>query len=312
MEWDELKEYIRMRILPHSRAAGRVSNWIDALQSTIDHSLIASCIGVDLLSGAVEAERFARVLDEVNPSIKDPCTAFDDALDRSPDRSYHVCSSKHPRPPIADGDYYVRVLTIAEFITYYAGPVYGFTLDAADVAEVRRRFLGSASPTTTLEDIDRWWEGSLPSVWVTAESDIKKVITTSGSATEPTALLDALGLPGKAALPGERIEVLTIQYPVGFDRNIPCRQPSTLDTRWQLPVGFYISYKRLDGWGRTQSCTGLIPGIRERVHSHFKGLTSAYCLSSLGFADDPARDRLALQSEAERRVGEIFPSHGSP
>src|ERR1051326_3518996 len=174
MYWDALRNYIAAEVVPHSSAAPKVHGWINSLQPNIDHTLLAACIGVDLLSGAIEPHRFAGILDEVDPATSDPCDAFDEALEKHSGRKQHVCSSRHPRPSLGSGDFYVRVLTMAEFITYYAGPVYGYTLNVAHVAEVRRSFL-SGTGSTTLEDIDRWWEGGLPSVWVTAESELDAI-----------------------------------------------------------------------------------------------------------------------------------------
>jgi hypothetical protein len=113
-----------------------------------------------------------------------------------------------------------------------------------------------------------------------------------------TVLNDALGLGFPPRSSGA--ELVAVQYPRGVPTD--CGQPRTLHADWE-GLNFFMPYGRQDGWGRTQSCSGTLSPMRERVHGGYShGLSSAYRGMHVGKIQHSVQDR----NELHRKTGANF------
>ena len=120
----------------------------------------------------------------------------------------------------------------------------------------------------------------------------------------PTVLIDALGFGKPIGIDNRLPELVAVLYPP----KIPVRsaQPTTVDAFWWTEGGFYVSYHNEDYWGRTQSSSGKIPPVKERVHPKIDRLTDDYVAVRLGTPTEPnVNSKVPLQT-AYARAGKIW------
>lgn len=308
--WTDAKKFLNEHVIALMAAPNQPTGhaWLNSLPNCMDGELVGVCIAIDIASEALDPHTFASILDNLKSSPKNARLRFAEAIDSHACKRDFVCASKLDAPPLRCPDHYVRVLELRRFITYYAGPSFGYSdLDPADVEEVRRIFF---TKSTSLGSIKEWWAGKNGRVWVTSKRELEQLVEKYPGEDAASLFNDALGLgyangAGKDNLP----EIVAVNYPLNF--SIGCTQPTTLDAWWEDEGKFYISNGREDGWGKTQSCSGSYDKVRERVHSEFKNLTSDYFTCYFGIAKVPIKNRNALMEEAYERfeVG-ISVSHG--
>jgi hypothetical protein len=303
-EWVDAAQVLHRELPPHVTDPTVCARWIRELANSSDGCLLGLCIAIDLLSGAVTPQRFGEVVSLVETSFTDPRSAFARAIAAHRNPDLFSCSSRIRSDPLLGPDRYVRILTLRDFVTYYAGPTYGFTLDAADIAEVKRIF-GRAG--ASLEDIDQWWSGGNGVVWVGSWADATDVIS-ADKAKAATLLNDRFGLGRSPSSGPGAADFVAVLYPHSFDRITKCRQPTTFDTSWAYAGTFFVSAPG-HGWGLTQSCSGKRLGLRERVHGPFRSLTEAYSIEFIGESEHLSTDRAALLQEAGGRFRKVL---GSP
>ncbi len=276
--------------------------WISLLDKDedIEGRQIGFSIAIDLAAGAVSPKLYAEILDFLPAEFDRGGPAFGLAL-----RNY---STKHEEPTseflAEDRPNYVRLITLDDFIKFYAQPCYHYTLSEA--AAVRDDFFSGQS--RTLEDIDRPWTGGNNRAFVLPWEELKRALASKSGDEIATYLNDALGL-GKSNGIGEenKPEFVFVRYPKEFD-GIEFRQPAALDIDWGQGRCFYLSWHSSDLWGRTQSCCGRERPFRERIHGPIGELTSEFTTGhSIGFSESVEKDWTALLRAAERRFDKIVP-----
>lgn len=324
MHWDEVKSFLIATLLPLMRNPRKGRRWVDSLSACPDGKQLATSIAIDLRSGSLPTLLIAKLIDTIRlPSMirrfvanvqahlfghfhirrfafrspSDPRIAFDLAL-TAYGRKELVCSSFHRDSNMDADDHYARVLELADFITYYLRD-HHYTLNPSDIARAKAIYC-TGPHGIPLGHIQEWWTGKHENVWVCSMKEISNLITPLEPGTRGSTLCDALGrhIPwgiGPSALP----LLMLIRYPKHF--SLPCPQPTSLDASWLAQGTFYISYKKHDAWGRTHTLTPLGTPLRERVHSHFKGLTNDYSISCIGHASPIAVDRTRIVADAYER-----------
>jgi|ERR1035438_4148121 hypothetical protein len=282
-----------------------VRAWINRLAICEDGERLAACLAIDLAGGSLETAEVGSMLESLDTTIADARHAFAAVLsklklDSGTDFS---CAARFPPRTLEADDTYVNVLNINKFITCYAGPANGYTTSPDSVAEVKRRYF--STPFSHLDDIDLWWAGKAGIVWVTSFKDLNNLLKITPDPDRATCTTDALGITRPWSLgAGDEYFLVAVRYDPAFDSN-ECFQPTTLDAYWAHPGGFYLSYGKDDGWGRTCSISGAPKPLKERVHlPHLphSGLTSNFVAFPLGNVTEIKVDRKALLQEAYARV----------
>jgi hypothetical protein len=270
--------------------------WLEALGRSPHGSLLAACIAIDILSGAVAPTTFTSILTHLDPAEPDPLMAFNGALRACPHARELLCASQLPAATLSPPANYVRLLTLREFVTFYLASTHSLSsLDPADLAHARKHFL--LAPQLSLSNVRRTWRGSAELVWVTRSDAIERLRATASNPDLPTNLNDAFCL-GRD--PGE--ELLAVHYPPGFDAVIRTLPPTTLDANWMTRSLAFLSGPDSEGWGQTHCASGLYKPQPERVHSSFKGLTDNYHAVYIGPVKAVPLDTDRVLVEAFTRV----------
>jgi hypothetical protein len=298
-KWKRVAKVLSDKVISMMKDSAKGRKWLAGLEECQDGALLGICIAIDVESGALPGPLFAEILDKVDLSTSDARRAFARAIAKHPSAHNFVCAG-FPAAPLKEDDCYVRVIELLEFIKFYLTPSHYLTLNPADVAKARKIYFGRKQ-ANSLEDINAWWTGGNGRVWITSHKELDQLLEGHSDEEKGTIINDSLGL-GKKRGGGKDGEPLfmIIKYPRNF--SVGCCQPTTLDTSWTKPGGYYVSYVKQDSWGRTQSCTGTLQRCRERVHSGFKNLTSEYSALPIGRASKVDEDRSKLLLEAFCRL----------
>lgn len=301
MSWDEVKRIITQK-LPGSTA----QIWIERMEveeNSTEGWRLGVCLAIDLESGALDPETVETILNVVDPNETDARKAFGNALSGHSEHDRFVCSSSLKASPLPQSDRYLRVFTIRNFMKFHVNPNNPHVFDPADVEDVRTSYFDDGA-TSDLMDIESSWTGGNGIVWVMSYNDYLELTRGKSREERGTSINDALGLnygPSQATNDGN--ELVAVKYPPKFDTT--CLQPTTLDADWRKDDGFYLSYIKEDGWGRTQSCSGSEAPIRERVHKGLDGLSAEYVGLTVGPIRRITPNRAELRSEAFRRVAAL-------
>lgn len=298
MNWKPVKDFLRREILKDLDDPTAGEEWLARLAHSPNGDVLASCIVIDVASGALRKDTVIDVLNHADLMIADARMAFHAALVNHDAYLNLICSSCFHSSPLPKDDTYVRVISLQVFMDNYIVPEFGpafVSTVKADREAVKRTFFDTGA--FKLGSIRSWWTGSHPLVWITSLNTLVDVLDGEAEEDVATVINDYLGL----GYP-EGVDLLWVQYPSQFDCSIGVAQPTTLDVPWKAPSGFYISYPRKDGWGRAQSCSGTRPNAYERVHSHFKNLTDSYVAELKGCTKSMKLSRGKLILEANKRV----------
>jgi hypothetical protein len=310
----DVRDILYEKVFPLMDVPENGEKWIEKLghESCKDGHRLGACIAIDILSGALEPEVLASILNLVDPDKPDARKEFGVAFDKHPKRKNLVIASKLASPPLDREDSYIRILLLRNFIEYYVNPSNPHSFDPADVEDIRMSYF-SDETDADFSDIKEWWTGKSGVVWVMPYNDYQELTKDVKSEERGSLVNDALGL-GKAPSTGENdgMEMVAVKYPQDF--SVGCSQPTTLDAYWIDHSWYFISYVKQDGWGRTQSCSGTTGVIRERVHGEFKNLTRGYTGIYIGvITKNVSHNRKRLLQEAcERFISMLSPSTPIP
>lgn len=308
MNWKPVREFLRREILEGLEEPSAGEEWLARLEHSSNGDVLASCIVIDVASGALQRETIIDVLNHVDLTIADARMAFHLALVNHASYLNLICSSCFYSPPLPADDAYVRVMSLEIFIDNYISPQYGpayVSLIKADREAIKNLFFKDG--LFRLGSIRRWWTGSHPLVWVTSLTTLVDLLKGTAEEHVASVLNNYLGL----GYP-EGVDLLWVRYPNQFDSSVGVAQPTTLDASWKAPSGFYVSYPNENGWGKTQSCSGMLRGAPERVHSYFKNLTDSYVAEFKGRTKNVKLSRSRLISEANRRVRRALERKADP
>ena len=300
--WSRVKDILREKVLKKMRNPRDGEKWLHALDDSDAGRHLAVCITIDVLSHALDTEKFVDVLDNMDVSdaaLKDACGAFGKALIGHAQKHKLLCASLFGTKALDDDeDSYLRILTLVAFIEFYAAPTWpGLTIDEVGQRKFKNMFFTPGLPSPPLGMINQTWGGPNGIVWVTSYKDYERLSNNKPKEEISPTLNDALGINHPT-----QNYLLGVKYPKNFD-TVSCHQPTALDAGWVKPGSFYLSYRKYDNWGRTHSCSGLNGPARERVHWEFEGgLTNEFRLLEIGEVAELQADRDKLLVDAFRRV----------
>lgn len=298
MNWDDVKNVLT--------SAGLDGDWLTKLESFEDGERLGLCMAIDIVSGAVEAKTFAKIVKHIEGK-GDIREAFGKIVNTPPTCDDYICSSILPHVPLADYDTYVRVVELGDFIKFYINR--GYTRAPSHVKRIRRMYF-QPRDDKELSRVRRWVRGRLPNVWVTSFEDLQELLRGKDETQRGRVVYESLGLGFTTGVGADNNpELVAIKYPGGFDKVLACTQPTTLDAWWVNSGWNFLAYRRNDSWGRTYSLTSEGKRQRERVHSLFKNLTAGYRTYYIGVAryveanrDDLLRDGY---SRFEKALGAV-------
>lgn len=267
-------------------------SWISRLIAEPEGLRLATCLAFDLHLERV-ASKLIPAIAEVFGSMtqylsEEPVLAFARAVELTNRRKDLLTSVMVTHAGEETQASYVRVLRLQAFITCYVGhTAYDYTLDAADINEVRKLYF---SGPASLEDVTQPWSGRHNIVWICSFHEFQDVLE---SAKDPASFLnDALGLGFTLDPLGAVPELVAITYPPGHPAE--SYQPRSLHADWDS-TNFFVPHWDEDGWGRTHSCSGARGPLKERVHKAYQtGLSAEYHGRYLGPVASLVPDRDAL------------------
>jgi hypothetical protein len=296
-EWNEVSRFLSDQFSSFVER-GRIDAWLDSL-TTDEGKALAVCLAIDLLSKAVESEDVAIVAHDLAELAHRGTDAFALAVDKDPQKSKFICISRLPKHnPALTRASYVRVIELLSFLMFCANPAYGFGLGQKGRAEFLRMFPPFAETGIDVDDVAACLSGNRGRVWVLPKEQFEEILQNNSDGAA-TFLNDALGLgyPVGGGPNGEP-EFLAVIYPPEFKER--CCQPTAFDAVWG-GANFYLSHGDDDGWGRTHSCSGTKPPLKERVHPAIEKIPNGFYLLYVGTAQTPDPNRDAYLSAAIER-----------
>lgn len=274
-------EIAREILLGHLEHGHGLDRWIHGLSRTETGQRLAICLAIDLQTGAISARDIDPIVTSLPDATTDVVSHFSTTLDRHPDKERLREGKSLTVEALPDHDFYVRVLQITSYVTHYLKS-FEYSLDLTDLNEVQDVFFSKSlfdpAGGSQVSYVKDYWKGRNDTVWVTRFSELQRAAG-SGGPHSGAAVNDALGLGFPVA--GDNIPVLVaVRYPAEF--GVPCLKPTTFVADWTTSAGYYLSDASRSGWGKTQSCTGQIEGVHERVHESFPGLSKEFAAYYIG------------------------------
>lgn len=306
MDWDDVKKLLLSQVIALMGTPSQGEEWLASLEKCADGERLGICMAIDVLSEAIDPQKFADIIERIDPKDPDVREAFGKAINQPPNCYSHICSSNfYPGGP-ETGLVYVRIMELGDFITFCVDR--GYTRSRSHVKRIRTMYFDRGG--VKLGGVRKWFRGRLPNVWVTSFDELHRLIDGVRADQRGTVVYDAFGLTIKNGVGGRnKPELIGVKYPENF--SVGCSQPTTLDAWWVDAGGYYLSYGKDDAWGRTQSLTGGRPVQRERVHSHFKNLTPGYETYYIGIASRPVGMPKELLRQGYLRLEIILRSKSS-
>jgi hypothetical protein len=307
---------LRSKLMPLASNPERVAQWLDDIEPTDTGKLLALCLSMDLHTGLVSVANCTEILERL-PATRSGKASRDLVEAR---RSYEREHPPQMRCLNADACWdddaykhgFVRVMEIERFARFYDSPRSGRGLSSEEIAEVREEYFGPGSEED-FADITAVWTGRNDRSWILPLPQYREMVEQaleSEGDSEGTGLadmfLDSLGLsmPDGRGRANGGPDLVAVIYAPGC-RTLECRQPTALDATWEEEEVFFVSYGRLDGWGRTHSLYGQREGRRERIHGPFAPLTSAFRGEYIGEATKPTLSMEHVLKEVARRYQEF-------
>ena len=300
MCWVKVQEVLLESVVASMNDTDKGKEWLRKLDVCEEGRRLGICIAIDVLSGALQAQTFADILDLVDETKANARHAFAEATG-DPPPAHLICASKFATPAVSGTEVYVRVLELGAFIDFYVGPVlHKSSLDPEDVNDVRIDFFTDGAEEDW-PDINVEWSGRFPRVFVTSLEELEALLEGVGADKRGEVVNDSFGFGFKEGVGEDHLpELVAVKYADHVGTQF--YQPTTFDVSWVDVGGYYLSYGAKDQWGRTQSCSGTHPAVRERIHRGFSDTISRYKGLYIGVAKVPAPNRDKLLEEGCHRL----------
>ncbi len=301
-----LDKYLLRKIIDDTKRAS-ASNWFLEFSDdlNVDGNRFLLCMAIDIKYDLINPESLIKIITDIEFSLidKTPLMQFDELIHFNP--SHYFEYSK-----CCDYDYaqerYASVVNWSKLfrkINNYLPLTGDYRMfDLADEAFVFSCVFEQNS--ITLKDVKEWngWKGI---TWLLPLSDLNELMKVYLDDNDRiNFVMDTLGLEPieHTGATGSYDIPIYIEYPDKFPHK--CYQPNSLCGFWKEPGGLYLSFKRLDGHGRTYSTTGKTNQGKERI-TREQEYGSADCVPKvLGFVTKPIiKDRTNILAEAKLRFG---------
>ncbi len=305
VQWKDVRKFLKDKVISQMKDQARGNSWLEGLGLSTDGQRLGVCIAIDILSDALEPKIFAEIIERVDLKIGDSQVAFARAVEKLTDDRFNS-PSKHRREAETEGDHYVRVLRMDELIRYYIGPT---TITPIRKLHQLRHYVKTYfedNEQLTLGEFDRCWCGNRERAWVLEREEYERLRDDAAKAGVglPTLLMDVLGFGNLPTIENHLPEVVAVFYPSKIP--VHSAQPTAVDAGWISKGGFYVSYYNEDRWGRTQSSSGKLDPVKERVHPKIEALTDEYVAVRLGTPVQPTVNTKIILNTAFARAEKVW------
>lgn len=289
--WDAIEASLRMALDGHLDQTS-LNLWINGFLDSNPGRVLAASLMIDLRLQRLSPTLLSDILRGAKPDRNDPLRTFSELVERHP--SYPggvlctcICGDRF--------DGLARLLDLESFFRFYVLPAFGLAPTSKSRGWAQSRLENPLG--WPLGFVTSAWRGSRPLAWVTRRDSISPSARSDLAASE---LNDALGLGLD-----ESTQLIYVLYPENPTSPIECSVPTALDPPWSSSNYWFISASEDDGWGRTQSVSGLTSGLPERVHRSLSSLSDGFLGFYLGKTTALTPNVAALLNEALGRAFEI-------
>jgi hypothetical protein len=292
-----IRDYLQAKLTPYVTRVSDFDQWLDnlfGLKNIFGHVLGLN-LYIDLKTGALDELEVANV---VNLMVKDSDArrSFYGCVEDVSHQSLCICQHRNGQQVI-DHDRYVRIMPFTSMVQYYCRSLTKTYSPEAE-AEVERMFYSEdRAERFPLGLLTGRWRGRMDNVWVTSKSDVDEILSLSiAPEKKATCLRTRLGF-----YEYDRGRLVFVAYPPDVDF-FASFQPTSLDAN--SGCFFFVSKGNLatETWGETCSLNSSFPGMRERVHHGFQGLTDAFESEIIGYVEPEITDTNHLLHTAWSRV----------
>jgi hypothetical protein len=298
----QVKDYLKNCLAPEVADEAQFNEWLDSLFIDDLGQVLGINLYIDLMNDALDHLLVAQVIDRMIASSSDARERFCVCLEDEAYQLDYICKNRQGPQPLLK-DRYITILPLESMIEYYFR--YALTLPSSSSFEaqdeiLRNFFKPKKEDRKGLGIINRTWRGRMQNVWVTSKNQIDALRFATAEDKFANAVRDRLGF---AEL--DEGTLVGIIYPANFD-GLKAYIPTTLDAH--AGCHFFIPFASVKStWGFTCGLNSRSPGLSERVHQSFEGLTDEFESEMIGeITEEAMPDWVYLLEQARKRAWGIL------
>jgi len=235
----------------------------------------AGCLAIDIRHNLADISEYARLIEDFMHSERAP----------SLEKLHKFIISHYPEQNlfstqmhVFSQERFVRVIrkeTVHKhFKTYYGDPT-------RDSDELEMELEGRKLTTSEVS-------GAKMIVWLTKYVDLERLIRDTPAEAQADRVCDWLGIPRDEASTGggsphedEGKDVMVyLKYPDKLA--LECFQPIAANGNWECAMPLFMSYRHIDGWGRTFNHRDQQEAAKEVIHKHRRHSEGFFMAGVLG------------------------------
>jgi hypothetical protein len=291
-----IKDYLHSVLAPHVTDGDVFKLWLDNLCEATNTfgQILALNLYIDLTTKAITQSGVANVLNNMVYD-GDARESFYQCVEDKNNQSSCVCQHSSGQQQLA-GDRYVRIMPFSSMVThcsYSLSKKYTPEFEA----EVEEMFYAEDhAERCPLSLLSAWWRGKMENVWVTSKTELDAILALKTSPEKKASQMRTrLGI-----YEYDTGRLVFVAYPASS--SCEAFQPTSLDAN--SGCVFFVSKQMqpADTWGETCSLSPDFPGMKERVHRTFRGLTDDFESEIVGPVEPEDADMNHLLSVAWSRV----------
>jgi hypothetical protein len=293
----DIRDYLSTNLAPHVTPGSNLAEWLDDLfdENNVFGQLLGLNLYIDLKTGAIQEPDVSAIINQMIRE-NDARLSFYRSVENESTQSNCICRHVGGQQSIA-GDRYVRVLPFTLMAEYWSRSL-SLPNSPELQAEMERRFYGEdLSARTGLGQIRAWWRGRMENVWVTSKAALDQILDLDISDKDKASV-------ARTRLGFYKFDVgrlVFVAYPPDFDLALGY-VPTSLDANSTSLFFVPIGMEPTADWGETCSLTPVHPGMKERVHRGFVGLTDEFESEIIGYVEPAEADTNHLLKVAWGRV----------
>ena len=292
----DIQHYLHTKLTPFVTTGADLDQWLADLFEAPNTfgQLLGMNLYIDLKTEAIEERDVAKILNKMIRD-RDPRSSFYRCIEDVNNQSSCLCQHRSGQQNM-DADQYVRVMPFTSMARYCCESLTKTNTPEAQ-AEIEEMFYADdPDERAPLGLLRALWRGRMDNVWVTSKVELDQVLSLSiGSEKKASQLRTRLGF-----YEYDTGRLVFVAYPPSS--NYAAFQPTSLDAN--STCFFFVSKQRQpnDTWGETCSLNPTLPGMKERVHRGFQGLTDDFESEIIGTVEPSEADLNHLLSVAWSRV----------
>lgn len=267
----QVKDYLKNCLAPEVAEEAQFNEWLDELFNDDLGQILGISLYIDLKNNSLDQSLVVQLIDRMATSSSNARERFYLCLEDEKYQSNYICKHRNSAQPLTN-DRYIRILPLESMIEYYFR--YALTLPSSSSYEsqneVLRNFFGAKKEERKgLGIIQRTWKGRMQNVWVTSKEQLDTLRSHTPAEKFANAVRDCLGFDEL-----DEGKLVGIIYPVNID-NVQAYIPTTLDAH--VGCHFFLPIASINNtWGLSCGLNPMAPGLNERVHESFEGLTDEF------------------------------------